>query len=920
MKPLSITISAFGPYAEAVTLDMQKLGSNGLYLITGDTGAGKSTIFDALCYALYGEPSSTSREVSMLRSKYARPQTPTYVELIFSHVGKTYRIRRNPEYMRPAKRGSGLVTQTAEVLVECPDGRMITKIKEADEYISSILGIDREQFTRIVMLAQGDFQKLLFADTASRQEIFRKLFNTEKYQVFQKRLKDKTVKLYSEYNECRIRLDQQISEITVPEDMKEKEEALNSGDLSIPEVLTLISELQAADEEKVAELEKEKSEADEKLAKVSAQLKQIQAQKKIREDLEAEEKKAETLSLSYKEYEETVKTFSEKTAEMQEKREKILNLKKDIQEYENLSNLVYQISLETGKMENLKKEVSDQNGLLTDLKVKKQELESKLEELSEKPDNMQAIMEEVNKTEAQLKDIETAVGKFIQWKNAAVESRDLQADYQKAYEEYQTAEIHYNELSSAFLHGQAGVLARDLQDNKPCPVCGSVHHPSPAAASGHIPSEEEVDKAKKAMDAAFQTASEKGKDLSGKKSVLETLKKELVSLLSNLIVSFKTMTEGANLLNQKRVALKEEMKALDVRKEAEAKRVSDVENIRKEIQNASKEMESGTEKIHTAEKSLASIEAQVKEKEEQKTALEKKLPFATKEEATASLSVLQKTVTDYDTGKENAEKNRQKTANDLSAAKAAAAALKAQVSDMELTEEPELLKLETETKADLKEKEKLLKDLNIRIASNKRIEESVSDKAKQMNGLDEDYRLVKALSDTANGTVNGKEKITLETYVQAAYFERILDRANTRLLIMSDGQYELKRAESASNVKSKSGLDMNIVDHYNGTERSVRSLSGGESFLASLSLALGLSDEIQSSAGGIQVDTMFIDEGFGSLDSETLNQVFKALASLSDGDRLIGIISHVDELKSKIDKQIVVTKTKESGSTMRIEA
>lgn len=291
MKPLSITISAFGPYAEAVTLDMQKLGSNGLYLITGDTGAGKSTIFDALCYALYGEPSSTSREVSMLRSKYARPQTPTYVELIFSHVGKTYRIRRNPEYMRPAKRGSGLVTQTAEVLVECPDGRMITKIKEADEYISSILGIDREQFTRIVMLAQGDFQKLLFADTTSRQEIFRKLFNTEKYQVFQKRLKDKTVKLYSDYNECRIRLDQQISEITVPEDMKEKEEALNSGDLSIPEVLTLISELQAADEEKVAELEKKKSEADEKLAKVSAQLKQIQAQKKIREDLEAEEKR-----------------------------------------------------------------------------------------------------------------------------------------------------------------------------------------------------------------------------------------------------------------------------------------------------------------------------------------------------------------------------------------------------------------------------------------------------------------------------------------------------------------------------------------------------------------------------------------------------------------------------------------------------
>ena len=362
------------------------------------------------------------------------------------------------------------------------------------------------------------------------------------------------------------------------------------------------------------------------------------------------------------------------------------------------------------------------------------------------------------------------------------------------------------------------------------------------------------------------------------------------------------------------------MKALDVRKEAEAKRVSDVENIRKEIQNASKEMESGTEKIHTAEKSLASIEAQVKEKEEQKAVLEKKLPFATKEEATASLSVLKKTVTDYDAGKENAEKNRQKTANDLSAAKAAAAALKAQVSDMELTEEPELLKLETETKADLKEKEKMLKDLNIRIASNKRIEESVSDKAKQMNGLDEDYRLVKALSDTANGTVNGKEKITLETYVQAAYFERILDRANTRLLIMSDGQYELKRAESASNVKSKSGLDMNIVDHYNGTERSVRSLSGGESFLASLSLALGLSDEIQSSAGGIQVDTMFIDEGFGSLDSETLNQVFKALASLSDGDRLIGIISHVDELKSKIDKQIVVTKTKESGSTMRIEA
>ena len=658
MRPLKLTLSAFGPYAGHTEIDLEKLGEKGLYLITGDTGAGKTTIFDAITYALYDAPSGTNRDTSMFRSKYASPETPTFVEMTFSCGGKVYTVRRNPEYERPARRGSKMTKQKAEAELHLPDGRVLDKPKEVNAELTQIIGLDRSQFSQIAMIAQGEFLKLLTAETKDRQEIFRKIFKTNCYEVLQNRLKDSANTLYRKCEAARASVQQYIGGIVCAEGdmLREKAQQAKEGKLPFAETVELLETLIDRDEAEDAACARQFEVLEEKIGAVNARLIKADERRKMREALEKNRKQQE---------------------------------------------------VQRGEAEQAKAALAAE----------------------------QAKQPQQEARQRALADLENELPRYAELENTEKERLSL---------------------------------ASDIETKRRALVQQERTHQVQSAE-------------------------------------LAAWKQEHESLASAAADRERLLGERSRRLDRK-----------------------------------------------TALKALAEdVEAQRR-------------------------------------GEEIDEEAQRQQGNALAVER--------------------LTLLERQ------------RTLHSRANTNKTALASVRNKSDELERLEREYSWLSLLSQTANGTLSGKDKITLETYIQMTFFDRILQRANGRLLVMSGGQYELKRRSISDNRQSKTGLELDVIDHYNGSERSVKSLSGGESFKASLSLALGLSDEVPSAAAaGIRLDTMFVDEGFGSLDEESLAQAIHALGSLAEGKRLVGIISHVGELREKIDRQIVITKDKNgSGSSARI--
>ena len=502
--------------------------------------------------------------------------------------------------------------------------------------------------------------------------------------------------------------------------------------------------------------------------------------------------------------------------------------------------------------------------------------------------------------------------------------RQLEKEYKMAvdrYEEkrdlYEKANTEYVQANRLFMDAQAGLLAKTLQDGIPCPVCGSVEHLDPAVLPVEAPTEESLKKAKKQLDKAMEEANSASGNVNGIQGKMDT-KKESISSQVNKLLGGVTFEEAE--------AKAEELKATS--KEKEEYLINRLTTLKKNAKRK-KELE---EKIPMEEEQLKQSESEKtdlsikiaasKTKAEglEKQACDAKSELTHKDKAEA-LQYIARIKKDY-TAKEKALEALQAEYNRVSEEyKTVVKEIKVLSDQLKDMDDYSLPELEEERASITTERNKLLeaqKRYNASLTANRTILKNIIASNKEYNELETKYRWISSLSNTANGLISGKDKIMLETYIQTTYFERIIRRANLRFMIMSDGQYELKRSEDAENLRSQSGLELSVIDHYNGTTRSVKTLSGGESFLASLSLALGLSDEIQSSAGGVQIDTMFVDEGFGTLDADALEQAYSALASLTDGHRLVGIISHVDTLKEKISKQIVVTKERAGGSSAKI--
>lgn len=930
MRPLLLKMSAFGPYAGNTVIEFDKLGDKGLYLICGDTGAGKTTIFDAICYALFGEASGRLRDVSMLRSKYADDLTPTEVELLFLHNDKEYRIVRNPEYYRPSKRGGGLTKQPQDACLYMPDGNVISKAKDVNKAVEELLSLNCDQFFQISMIAQGSFRELLISDTNTRQKIFRELFKTGFYLTLQDKLSEARKEISDKVSDSKKSIEQYVRDIMVDEDdvLLIDVENAKSGLMLTEDIIELIVSLIDKDEAIANDNEN-------KLKTVNGELERVNSSIAI---IENAINSKEMLDITLKEYEE--KKPVEEAANAEFEKAKIELAKKDgivkelsaieaeIKKNEDINKteaLVNRLSDDkknkTEKLSLLSDEKEQKAGVLSELKseldglknvgVSIEEYKNKLEKLDESINELNELKKEHKKFIRGQQELEELTDKYIEDNNEFKRLRDI-----------------YEEMEQAFRDGQAGILAATLTDGEKCPVCGSIAHPDKAKLTDEIPSEEKLNQAKDNASKARDKANEASSFLRSKRTFVELIKEQLINnavelfsdsdidedkdlFISNLESNIESREfEITTLRNDINDKLNNEKRRATRKKEIEDNLISEYEEKLKLID----------EDIASLNIEIAGINASINENKLKAKEIKESLIFSDMSAAEKRRNELTYTLNSIQQLYDIKEQERNQIHDEVTKLTSKIESLKKSLEGIEISDVTDKKAKKTELEYKRNDLTKKIQEERTRIRINNNVLVNIKDKAESLKETEKNLSYITSLSKTANGDLSGKEKIKLETYIQTTYFDRIIRRANLRFMEMSSGQYELKRQRVASDIRGQSGLDLTVIDHYNGTERSVRTLSGGESFMASLSLALGLSEEVQSSAGGVSVDTLFIDEGFGTLDSDSLDLAYKALANVTEGNRLVGIISHVAELRNKIDSQIIVKKEKSGGSiaTVRV--
>ena len=909
MRPVYIRMSAFGPYAGIQELNMEELGAGGLYLITGDTGAGKTTIFDAITFALYGEASGDSREAGMLRSKYADPSVPTEVELTFIYGGKTYKVCRNPEYERPTKRGTGMTMQKAEAELIYPDGRVVTKPKDVTAAVTEIMGVNREQFCQIAMIAQGKFRDLIEKGTTERQKIFREIFRTAPYQQVQDILKGKYRALERECETLRESVKQYIQGILWNKDASEE--------TPVEEVMELLTEQNKADQEIQAGLFEELQQKEQVLQKIRSEL-----------ERDRERKKRQKL---YQELQDRRKAQQEQITELQkryrEEQEKGPEHQRIADEISRLESLMPQYL----RLEELRKNERESQDECAKLAVRQRQRETKLAELKDKiregkkagealagaSEEYQKLLFESEKHQKYMERLQNLSKVILQYEKLQQDLLVKQREYQTERDKVWKKEMDYRAKNQAFLDEQAGILAQTLVEDQPCPVCGSIHHPAPAEQNPGAPSKDELELLQQELEqyrVREAEASRKAGELLGNvQSRAESIKREAEGLeLTGTLEEMKYRL--ANLQKQGQTTEKQ----LQQEKGLASEKVKQKDMWNRLLPEQEKALEKVTEELQQTRERQAALESKQKAAGEEIQRLTEVLPYPGQKEAQDKHIELVQKQNVMKRQLEQAEKAVQTAEVEIAGTEGRLKELRQQLEEAVEADTEALRQKQAEIETEKAACEERGKELHHRIQNNQSVLKNLQNRSKELVEKEKQYTMVRSLAVTALGNIPGKEKIMLETYVQMTYFDRIIARANTRLMVMTGGQYEMKRRRGSSNLRSQSGLELDVIDHYNGSERSIRTLSGGESFQASLSLALGLADEIQASAGGIRLDTMFVDEGFGSLDEESLEQAIKALAGLTEGNKLVGIISHVGELKERIDRQIIVTKEKAGGSRAEI--
>ena len=920
MKPLKLTMSAFGSYAGKNVIDFTGQ-QQGIFLITGDTGAGKTTIFDAITYALYNQTSGGERNGNMMRSQYAQPETETYVELEFLYRGQTYRVRRNPDYKITKTLKNGKIREQKvphSVELTLPDGTVFPEKKNAtDAKIIEILGLTADQFSQIVMIAQGDFLKLLYTKSDERKMIFSKLFRTDIYWKIQENLRRKSMEMDERIQENDRAFEQEKSRIMplpeseeIPLDelverLRERlKDALKEQNLRRANVEELNKKITKYEEinklfvslEKIRqtgkELEARQAESKERRQQIEnarkadkvlvAEQQNLRQQQEVEQSAQAIAKMTETLANDQEMFE-TLKT-QQQEAEAKQKREaadiqkKMLALEQSFPSYEALQN--------ARSEEQQAKKVWEDLGKTSEESFHKKE--AGIAALKEQQKRQEQVVEQTKKN----------------WEQTSLSASESAKHYEHMYE--------------AFLKEQAGILAENLSAGCPCPVCGSTIHPDPAKLSDHAVTELEVEQAKKTRAAA-----EEKRDLAyaafeaektEKQKLAQAVEKEEADFVLAQTIAKQQRKEAEQNYASLQKTVEQIREKLVYPSLAEAKK--QYAAMQKALEAAEQEIAKKRQKVSELAEAMNTLKGQkLAEEENQKTA--KKLAVKTEKEyaklleksgfiseETYHLAILP------ERSRSKLEREEKEYESQCLRQQSEQKLLEKQVSGKTYTDTTELNEQLKAEKQALKEAEKTYMELHTAYENDRSVLQNCAVYLEKGKKLESEDQVIKSLSKTANGRLSGSAKIDFETYIQRQYFKQIIHEANKRLLTMSNHQFILKLKEEANTGrKTNEGLDLSVYSLVTDSERDVKTLSGGESFLAALAMALGLSDIVERSAGAIHPDMMFIDEGFGSLDAQSRQQAIEVLAELAGDSRMVGIISHVTELKEQIDRKLVVSRT-----------
>ncbi len=1063
MKPLKIAISAFGSYAEKTEISFEEV-NHGIFLITGDTGAGKTTIFDAITYALFEQTSGGIRDGNMMRSQFADDDTATFVELNFIYQGKIYKIIRNPQYERRSKRGTGLTTETPKVELILPDGKAFISSKtETNNKIVEILGIDKDQFTQIAMIAQGDFLKLLHANSDERKKIFSKIFDTKIYSRISEALSNKIREVNTDLAKNKTLCEHELKNIVYLDDSIYKEQLhalFFNFEFKTDEIVECIDKINDEINDKEQVINTQKDNVQEKLNNISSLISnaetvnnlfsKLKLSKSIKLELDAmldeqkiKEKKLDSAKKAEKvKAEETI--YLSKLKSLVEIRERVVGLNSWLKENEvKLEVLSKELEAsEKNKLENEEKLTSNIariNDTLTkydDLEVRKSSsfklekekvaLENQNNKIKTDIENKKALKEKLENeqeslnncyeiyTELQLKTnkLENRVAELEELNKLANEFYGLKKKYETsineanvAFEAYSKYNSIYEELYRAFLAEQAGILAKEkLIENMPCPVCGSVEHPSIAILSENAPTQAIVEKSKKeregsekqnslanerlqvakhAYDLKLEAVLNKSKMMLEKNDIIEADEISNLELVIRTLENTNRSLEEAKLLSVLELINKaleainkvfvQSKKALEIalnnknKYDANSKNLNELSKILNEKTISYDEISIKYNKVNL---SFITLSTSIDE-------LKKQLLFDTKDEAINTLNayktelkalndaVINATNKFNSLSKELEAKKGQKISEiengtrikaesedckniyfrtlesngfvseeEYKSSKLDSMQIEALQSDIDsynkkisdinneikiYTEQTEgkseialdsMLKEKGDLTAELGELDKQIKLIYVLNKKNSDAKQSIEKIFKERKEIRAQFEIYDSLNKTANGKISEKIKMDFETYVQRQYFNMIIAAANKRLSRMTSGQFLLQcRDLSDLGNRGPVGLDLDIYSLVTDTTRDIKTLSGGESFMAALSMALGLSDVIQLSSGAVHLDTMFVDEGFGSLDDNSRAQAIAVLNELAGNSRLVGIISHVSELKEQIDNKLVVKKS-----------
>ncbi|UOR12523.1 AAA family ATPase [Halobacillus amylolyticus] len=1035
MKALTLTMNAFGPYKKKQVIDFTELGEESIFLITGPTGAGKTTIFDAMCFALYGRASGTDRDQDTLRSHFSEPNETTYVNFHFRLRGKEYRVVRMPKQVRKKERGEGFKDEPtrAELFMILPNGNeqlLASKIKEVNDHIEQLLSLDYEQFRKMIMIPQGEFRKLISENSKEREEILQRIFRTHFFAQLTDYFKESSRSLEKEIERFQWKIDQAVNRIDWGEeqaaDSKSEDpdhilERLHTrlstqqkekGEQST-QVQALVKQTDQAQEQyheakAIEELFKEQEVLQKENRELSSQKQSFQAleqkvkaakqalevlpyerqvedrqseYRKLTEDQQEKEKIKDQLQQSFKEtaasYQHEVENESQREQlkeqwkrkqEMREKLDELISLENEVDKYDKL------VAQEKSKLDEIK-------GKKEKLEKQKQELTKKSASERETTADKYRHKERVDDLKRRKKDVITLKDEWNKLHNLRSRYQTLAKTFTEIKEKRKFAKDNYDTAVDELKQHHAYHLAVVLNDEEACPVCGAHEHPSLATKPPGVQSAEAIDQLKTAYESMDQTFQEKQEQLltlkaegESQKQLVETLftsfepqmeeqstqaidkayayvteqlqdKEQKLAELDKRLVSIQEAAEQLasleeqvnhvvkeeeehnkqyNFLLQKRVGFSSQFDQMKQTYTFDTVDRNQMDRLVSKSENQYKKALEEWEAIHrNYQKIEQMLQESITEEKQVEQFVQKAQSLLTDKQQQFNQTLDQfhfQSVDDYKNAllpKEEVDSLDQKLNHyhqRLAIVEQRMKEVTNRLSDQERPQLDELYQTWQYKKQQVQANQQILNELEITYKQNKDLHgnmqvllEGQRDRAKQYYDLAE-------LANLAKG--NNHLRLSLERYVLASYLDEILIQANLRLDQMSDHRYQLIRSDEIAKKGAQSGLDLEVIDHHTGQRRSVKTLSGGEGFKASLSLALGMADVVQSHAGGVQLDTLFIDEGFGTLDELSLEQAINCLRGLQDGNRILGIISHVPQLKEEIPAKLHIH-TGVEGSTVQ---